>query len=129
MDPDRSDALDLAAPDPWGEEEEEASGWAIVAAEDVEGAEAPKVVEWEDLQQELARLWSLVAALGKAKERKETLARRLESIIEVRRNHYTRLMAGRNEAKLEARKVAMQNMLMHVKKKRRMLRAEGETSS
>lgn len=85
MDPDRSDALDLAAPGSMaGEEEEEASGWAIVAAEDVEGAEAPKVVEWEDLQQELARLWSLVAALGKAKERKETLARRLESIIEVR---------------------------------------------
>nr|CAD1817393.1 unnamed protein product [Ananas comosus var. bracteatus] len=128
MDPDRSDALDLAAPGSMaGEEEEEASGWAIVAAEDVEGAEAPKVVEWEDLQQELARLWSLVAALGKAKERKETLARRLESIIEVRRKslHQTNELEEMRQ-KLEARKVAMQNMLMHVKKEKENVEGQRE---
>lgn len=51
--------------------------------EAIEGADNPKIVDWEDLQQELARLWSLSSALGKAKERKASLARRLESIIEV----------------------------------------------
>ncbi|XP_064965279.1 vacuolar protein sorting 38 isoform X2 [Musa acuminata AAA Group] len=58
--------------------------------EAIEGADNPKIVDWEDLQQELARLWSLSSALGKAKERKASLARRLESIIE----EANRLLSG-----------------------------------
>ncbi|XP_019705893.1 vacuolar protein sorting 38 isoform X3 [Elaeis guineensis] len=59
--------------------------------EGIEGVETPKIVDWEDLQQELARLWSLSAALKKAKERKESLAQKLESIIE----EANKLLSGR----------------------------------
>lgn len=55
----------------------------FLTLEGIEGVETPKIIEWEDLQQELARLWSLSSALKKAKERKESLAQKLESIIEV----------------------------------------------
>ena len=42
-----------------------------------------KIIEWEDLQQELARAWSLSSALRTAKERKESLAQKLEEVIKV----------------------------------------------
>ncbi|XP_019705892.1 vacuolar protein sorting 38 isoform X2 [Elaeis guineensis] len=81
--------------------------------EGIEGVETPKIVDWEDLQQELARLWSLSAALKKAKERKESLAQKLESIIEVRRES----LRQTNELEemrqqVETRKVALGNLSM-----------------
>lgn len=51
-----------------GDGEEEGCGggggstWVVVPAGEVLGAGSPKVVGWEELQQELARLWSLSAA-------------------------------------------------------------------
>ncbi|KAL6905704.1 hypothetical protein ACP4OV_003305 [Aristida adscensionis] len=83
-----------AAPDPDpapppGEGEGEGLGeedrWVVVPAAEVEGADAPKVFHWEDLQQELARLWSLSAALQAAGDRKALLAARLDSALEARR--------------------------------------------
>ncbi|KAL6597427.1 hypothetical protein ACP70R_046867 [Stipagrostis hirtigluma subsp. patula] len=70
-----------AAPDP----APEGDRWVLVPAAEVEGADAPRVFHWEDLQQELARLWSLSAALQAARDRKANLAARLESALEPRR--------------------------------------------
>lgn len=88
MDPGPSSAC--ADPSPPEEEEEEEEGdsntgsrWVVVPGSEVLGADAPKVVGWEELQQELARLWSLSAALAAARDRKAGLAARLESALEV----------------------------------------------
>lgn len=42
-----------------------------------------KVIEWEDFEQELARLWSLSSALEEAKQQKESLKQKLDSLIKV----------------------------------------------
>lgn len=42
-----------------------------------------KVIEWEEFEQELVRLWSLSSALSEAQEKKQSLQRKLESLIEV----------------------------------------------
>lgn len=42
-----------------------------------------KVIEWEDFEQELARLWSLSSALEEAKQQKESLKQKLDSLIQV----------------------------------------------
>ncbi|XP_010246288.1 PREDICTED: UV radiation resistance-associated gene protein-like isoform X3 [Nelumbo nucifera] len=42
-----------------------------------------KIIQWEDFEQELARLWSLSSALIKAKENKNSLQQKLESLIQV----------------------------------------------
>jgi hypothetical protein len=88
MDPGPSSASADPSP-PEGEEEEEAEGggsgsaWVVVPGSEVLGVDSPKVVGWEELQQELARLWSLSAALAAARDRKAGLAARLESALEV----------------------------------------------
>ncbi|RLM70148.1 uncharacterized protein C2845_PM17G00910 [Panicum miliaceum] len=64
---------------------EEGDGWVLLPPSEVEGIDDPKVIHWEDLQQELARLWSLSAALQSVRDRKAQLAARLESSIEARR--------------------------------------------
>ncbi|RLM99297.1 hypothetical protein C2845_PM06G15060 [Panicum miliaceum] len=64
---------------------EEGGGWVLLPPSEVEGIDDPKVIHWEDLQQELARLWSLSAALQSVRDRKAQLAARLESSIEARR--------------------------------------------
>ncbi|XP_078436495.1 UV radiation resistance-associated protein [Wolffia australiana] len=75
------------------------------------------IVEWEDLQQELGRLWSLSCALKNAKDRKEALALKLEAIIKERNAH----MAQSNELEdkkrnLEKQKLVMGEILMRSKK-------------
>lgn len=70
----RAEAVEESAP---------VSEWQLVSAADVAGVEAPKVVEWEDMEQEIARLWSLSSALRMDNERKEVLSQRLDSIIQV----------------------------------------------
>lgn len=45
--------------------------------------ENAKVIEWEDFEQELARLWSLSSALQEAKQQKESLKQKLDSLIQV----------------------------------------------
>jgi hypothetical protein len=57
--------------------------WQVVSPADVAGVEEPKVVEWEDMEQEIARLWSLSSPLRKAKDRKDALSQSLDSIIKV----------------------------------------------
>ena len=43
-----------------------------------------KVIEWEDFEQELARLWSLSSALKQANQNKLSLHRKLHSLIQVK---------------------------------------------
>ncbi|KAJ4771919.1 UV radiation resistance-associated [Rhynchospora pubera] len=86
--------------------------WHVVSADDVAGVEAPKVVEWEDMEQEIARLWSLSSALRIAKERKEELSQRLASIIEARAESLQRVNELEDMKKrLEARKAVRRDML------------------
>ncbi|XP_074575930.1 vacuolar protein sorting 38-like isoform X2 [Curcuma longa] len=94
----------------------ELSEWAICDAQEIEGGDDPKIVDWEDLQQELARLWSLSSALKKAKERKESLSERLESFIEVRKGslRQTNELEEMKE-KLEAKRLALEDLSMHIK--------------
>ncbi|KAF3555155.1 hypothetical protein F2Q69_00017167 [Brassica cretica] len=42
-----------------------------------------KIIEWEEFDHELTRLWSLSSALKLATEKKQTLQRKLESLIQV----------------------------------------------
>ncbi|XP_077248950.1 UV radiation resistance-associated protein [Tasmannia lanceolata] len=72
-----------------------------------------KIIQWEDLQQELARLWSLSSALNKAKEKKNSLVNTLDSLVQVRANS----LRQSNEIeemhqKLEARKLVLEDLLM-----------------
>ena len=53
------------------------SEWKKIEQENV------KVIEWEEFEQELARLWSLSSALSKAKEGKQSLQKKLKSLIQV----------------------------------------------
>lgn len=41
-----------------------------------------KVIEWEDFDQDLARLWSLSAALKDANDKKQILKQKLEALIQ-----------------------------------------------
>ena len=51
----------------------------IIAAQ-----ENVKVIEWEDFENELARLWSLTSALKEANEKKQSLQEKLQSFIQLR---------------------------------------------
>ncbi|KAJ6804893.1 UV radiation resistance-associated gene protein isoform X2 [Iris pallida] len=86
------------------------------SSEVVVGVESPKVVEWEELQQELARLWSLSSTLAKARERKESLSRKIEDFVKVREESLRQSNELENmREKLEARKFAMGDMSMSTK--------------
>ncbi|XP_068646353.1 vacuolar protein sorting 38-like [Aristolochia californica] len=83
---------------------------------EMDGQDQPKIIEWEELQQELVRLWSLSSALKKAKERKEYLAQKLESAIQVRKEPLHRFnQLEEMGLKLEDKKLAFENLLMHSK--------------
>ncbi|XP_010246287.1 PREDICTED: UV radiation resistance-associated gene protein-like isoform X2 [Nelumbo nucifera] len=75
-----------------------------------------KIIQWEDFEQELARLWSLSSALIKAKENKNSLQQKLESLIQVRSESLSRSNELEEmRQKLEAQKLVIGNMLMHSK--------------
>ncbi|KAK8935322.1 hypothetical protein KSP39_PZI013505 [Platanthera zijinensis] len=89
--------------------------------------ENPKIIEWEELQQELARLCSLSSALEIANQRKDSLSQRLKSVIEVRQKY----LKQSNELddmrrKLEARKLAMGEMVMQMKETREDVKCKKE---
>ncbi|KAB1213668.1 hypothetical protein CJ030_MR5G016227 [Morella rubra] len=87
--------------------------------------ENPKVFEWEDFEEELARLWSLSAALKEAKEKKQSLEQKLGPLIQpansgpqhcgqVNAESLNRLNElDEMREKLEAKKKLMENMSMH----------------
>lgn len=74
------------------------------------------MIDWEDFDQELARLWSLSSALREAKEKKHSLQQKLDSLVQVKAESLTRLNELEDmREKLEARKLMMRNMSMHCK--------------
>ncbi|XP_028547695.1 uncharacterized protein LOC110095168 isoform X2 [Dendrobium catenatum] len=95
--------------------------------EEILCVENPKIIEWEELQQELARLCSLSSAHAKAKERKEFLSQQLRSVIEVRQKY----LQQSNELyemrqKLEARKLAMGEMAMQMRETKEDVKCKKE---
>ena len=56
----------------------------ITDAKQINAAEGnAKVIEWEDFEHELARLWSLTSALKEANEKKQSLQEKLQAFIQV----------------------------------------------
>eukprot|EP01018_Ginkgo_biloba_P009735 Gb_35374 [translate_table: standard] len=77
-----------------------------------------KIIEWEDFQNDLVRLWSLCSTRNKAKAKREALVQRLEAILEVRKQSLCR--ANELEAmqrKLDSQKQRMQNAVLSLKEK------------
>lgn len=80
------------------------------------GCDKPKIIEWEELQQELARLWSLSSALKEANELKNSLSQRVESVIDVRQKYLKQSDEFYDmRLKLDARKLAIGEMAMQMK--------------
>ncbi|KAJ4903461.1 Uncharacterized protein Rs2_17412 [Raphanus sativus] len=94
--------------------------------------EDAKVIEWEEFDDELTRLWSLSSALKLATEKKLTLQPKLESLIQVsaeslRRTNELEEMRQRLEAKklmVENTSVACKVTEQDLKKKEDVLSAE-----
>ncbi|XP_030547682.2 UV radiation resistance-associated gene protein isoform X2 [Rhodamnia argentea] len=69
------------------------------------------LIEWEDFEPELARLVSLSCALKEAKEKKQSLHRQLESLIQVKNESLRRLNELEEmREKVDGRKLVMQNL-------------------
>lgn len=60
-------------------------GDRTLSSESSKGSKSEKVklIDWEDYEHEVARLWSLSSALKEAKEKKLTLQQKLDSFIQV----------------------------------------------
>ncbi|KAK2643976.1 hypothetical protein Ddye_019171 [Dipteronia dyeriana] len=70
-----------------------------------------QVIEWEDFEQEVARLWSLSSALREAKENKQILEEKLQSLIQVKAESLNRSNELEEmREKLEARRLVMERM-------------------
>ncbi|CAA3024906.1 UV radiation resistance-associated gene [Olea europaea subsp. europaea] len=90
----------------------------------------PKVIEWEDCEQELARLCSLTSALEEAIRKKNNLEQKLNSFKQVE----TQTLSRTNELdemheKLESGKLVMGNMSMHSKVVEEKVRKQEEQLS
>ncbi|KAK8485563.1 hypothetical protein V6N13_064973 [Hibiscus sabdariffa] len=70
-----------------------------------------QVIQWEDFENELARLWSLTSALKEANEKKQSLQEKLQSLIQVKTESLNKLNELEEmRERLEARKLVMANM-------------------
>ncbi|KAJ0036079.1 hypothetical protein Pint_25485 [Pistacia integerrima] len=86
------------------------------SAAKVVDSEKVKVIEWEDFEQELARLWSLSSALQQAKDKKQSLQDKLNSIIQIKAESLDRANELEEmQEKLEARRVVIEKMSMRSK--------------
>ncbi|XP_039067769.1 uncharacterized protein LOC120213775 isoform X2 [Hibiscus syriacus] len=75
-----------------------------------------RIIEWEDFEHELARLWSLTSALKEANERKQSLQEKLQSFIQVKTESLNRMNELEEmRERLAAREVMMENMSMRCK--------------
>ncbi|KAM3756370.1 hypothetical protein ACB098_02G106600 [Castanea mollissima] len=75
-----------------------------------------KVIEWEEFEQELARLWSLSSALKQANQNKLSLHRKLHSLIQIDAHSLNQLNELEEmHEKLDAKKKVMEDMSMRSK--------------
>ncbi|KAL3634367.1 hypothetical protein CASFOL_021421 [Castilleja foliolosa] len=89
-----------------------------------------KVIEWEDYEQELARLCSLTSAVEEAKKKKLLLEEKLHSFIQIESESLIRSNElDRMREKLESRKLVMGNMSMHSKVVKEKVRKQEEQLS
>ncbi|KAH7573027.1 hypothetical protein JRO89_XS03G0053500 [Xanthoceras sorbifolium] len=73
------------------------------------GQEKLEIINWEDFEQEVARLWSLSSALTEAKEKKQSLEEKLRSLIQVKAESLDRSNELEEmREKLEARRSVME---------------------
>ncbi|KAK6122879.1 hypothetical protein DH2020_043405 [Rehmannia glutinosa] len=89
-----------------------------------------KVIEWEDYEQELARLCSLTSALEESKRKKVLLEEKLHSLIQIEAESLSRSNElDQMREKLESRKLVMGNMSMHSKVVKEKVRKQEEQLS
>ncbi|KAL8491294.1 hypothetical protein ACS0TY_023068 [Phlomoides rotata] len=112
----------------------ESSKKSIVKVQEEKGVlqedQPKKVIEWEDYEQELARLCSLTSALEEAKSKKLMLEEKLQSSIQIEAESlsWSNELDQKRE-KLEYRKLVMGNMSMHSKVVREKVRKQEEQLS
>eukprot|EP00268_Persea_americana_P010270 TRINITY_DN14165_c0_g1_i3.p1 TRINITY_DN14165_c0_g1~~TRINITY_DN14165_c0_g1_i3.p1 ORF type:complete len:220 (-),score=46.55 TRINITY_DN14165_c0_g1_i3:1148-1807(-) len=102
----------------------------VIASTSSSSMENVKIIEWEEFEQELMRLWSLTSATNTAKERKLSLSNKLESLLQVR----SESLCQSNELeqmrkKLEARKLVLGNLLKQSKTATDHIKDQGEQLS
>ncbi|KAH6768365.1 UV radiation resistance-associated protein [Perilla frutescens var. frutescens] len=89
-----------------------------------------KVIEWEDYEQELARLCSLTSALEEANSKKLQLEENLQSSIQIESESLSRSNElDQMREKLEYRKLLMGKMSMHSKVVKEKVRKQEEQLS
>ncbi|KAJ8530751.1 hypothetical protein K7X08_023632 [Anisodus acutangulus] len=89
-----------------------------------------KIIQWEDYEQELARLCSLTSALNEAKQKKQLVQQKLQSLIQVEAESLSRLNElDEMKEKLDSRKLVMGNMLMHSKVVKEKIKKQEEQLS
>ncbi|XP_047956852.1 UV radiation resistance-associated gene protein-like [Salvia hispanica] len=89
-----------------------------------------KVIEWEDYEQELARLYSLTSALEEAKTKKLVLEEKLQSWIQIESESLSRSNElDQMREKLEHRKLLMGKMSMRSKVVKEKVRKQEERLS
>ncbi|KMZ70993.1 hypothetical protein ZOSMA_18G00890 [Zostera marina] len=94
-------------------EQEEMEGKEIV----VIGYDRPKVIQWDDLQQELGRLLSLSAEIKRVKEMKEDLSRRIESVIEAEKGSLLQQNElEKSRKRMDAKRQVMGDLLFRSKR-------------
>lgn len=75
-----------------------------------------EIIQWEDYEQELARLCSLTSALNEVKQKKQLVQQKLQSLIQVEAESLSCLNElDEMKEKLDSRKLVMGNMSMHSK--------------
>lgn len=88
------------------------------------------VIEWEDYQQDLARLCSLTSALEEVKKKKQLLQEKLNSLVQINAESLRRSNElDHMHEKLESRKLVMGNMSMQSKVVKEKVRKQEEQLS
>ncbi|XP_073262102.1 vacuolar protein sorting 38 isoform X2 [Populus alba] len=74
-------------------------------------SEKEKIIEWEDYEHELARLWSLSSALNESKQKKQNFEQKLRSLIQVKEEALSRLnKLEEMKERVEARKLVIERI-------------------
>ncbi|KAG8369647.1 hypothetical protein BUALT_Bualt14G0035400 [Buddleja alternifolia] len=98
--------------------------------QEVQEDQSAKIIDWEDYEQELARLCSLTSALEESKNKKLLIEEKLRSLIQVQAESLSRSNElDQMREKLESRKLVMGNMSMHSKVVKEKVRKQEEQLS
>ncbi|KAJ6290045.1 hypothetical protein OIU78_025877 [Salix suchowensis] len=74
-------------------------------------SEKAEIIEWEDYEHEVARLWSLSSALNESKQKKQNFEQKLRSLIQVKEEALSRLNELEDmKERVEARKLVIERI-------------------